>query len=217
LEWKKYYDEKYLRQLLLDEPFSPLDAPTRNALIEDFRSLLSNTEVTTVFITHDQEQALSLGDRVAVMLDGNLRQIGSPEKVFSSPSDSEVANFLGVENVLPGEVMSSREGKISVNVQGQLLEAIGDEKTGRNIFFCLRPEDITIWKASDMPPSSARNIITGTITSILPQGPLLQVKINCGFTLTALITRVSAQDLELELGSKVSASFKASAAHLIPR
>ena len=203
--------------LLLDEPFSPLDAPTRNSLICDFRSSLSNTEMTTVFITHDQEQALSLGDRVAVMLDGKLRQQGPPEVVFSSPIDSEIANFLGVENVLPGEVTSSNEGKISVSIQGQLLEAIGAEKTGRKIFFCLRPEDITIWKATDMPPSSARNIISGNITSILPQGPLLKIKINCGFTLTALITRTSAHDLELELGNKVSASFKASAAHLIPR
>jgi tungstate transport system ATP-binding protein len=203
--------------LLLDEPFSPLDAPTRNSLIGDFRSSLSTTEMTTIFITHDQEQALSLGDRVAVILDGKLRQQGPPEAVFSSPSDSEIANFLGVENVLPGEVTSSKEGKISVSIQGQLLEAIGAEKTGRKIFFCLRPEDITIWKATEMPPSSARNIISGNITSILPQGPLLQIKINCGFTLTALITRTSAQDLELEMGNKVSASFKASAAHLIPR
>lgn len=203
--------------LLLDEPFSPLDAPTRNSLINDFSNSLSNMDMTTVFITHDQEQALSLGDRVAVMLDGKLRQQGPPEFVFSTPSDSEVANFLGVENVLPGEVMSAGDGKISVNIQGQLLEAIGDEKTGSNVFFCLRPEDITLWKATDMPPSSARNIISGNITSIFPQGPLLQVKINCGFTLTALITRASAEDLDLELGSKVSASFKASAAHLISR
>lgn len=203
--------------LLLDEPFSPLDSPTRSTLIEDLRILLSGSDTTTVFITHDQEQALSLGDRVAVILDGRLRQAGSPESVFSSPSDSEVANFLGVENVLPGRVLDSIEGKISVDVQGHLLEAIGSEDSGRRIFFCLRPEDITIWKTKDMPQSSARNKLAGQVSSISTHGPLKEIKLDCGFPLTALITRASAQDLELELGTPVSATFKASAVHLIPR
>jgi len=203
--------------LLLDEPFSPLDSPTRDALLEDLRHLLSESETTTVFITHDQEQAISLGDRVAVILDGRLRQVGSPEEVFSSPTDSEVANFLGVENVLPGIVRDSTDGKISVNVQDHILEVIGTEQAGRQVFFCLRPEDITIWKTTDMPRSSARNILKGKVALISTQGPLLEITLDCGFPLTALITRASAQDLELEMGTIVSASFKASAAHLIPR
>ena len=203
--------------LLLDEPFSPLDSPTRIQLIEDLRYLLSESETSTVFITHDQEQALSLGDRVAVILDGRLRQAGSPEEVFSSPSDNEVANFLGVENVLPGLVLDSMEGQISVEVQGQLLEAIGNEKQGRQIFFCLRPEDITLWKTNDMPRSSARNLLTGSVISISSQGPLFEIKLDCGFPLTALITRASAQDLDLDIGTAVSVTFKASAVHLIPR
>lgn len=203
--------------LLLDEPFSPLDMPTRAALIEELRVLLSEFDTTTVFITHDQEQALSLGDRVAVILDGSLRQVGPPQTVFSSPIDSDVANFLGVENVLPGQVADSIEGKISVAVQGHMLEAIGSEKSGRPIFFCLRPEDITIWKTTDLPQSSARNKLTGRVKSISNQGPLLQIHIDCGFPLVALITHASAQDLELELGTPVSATFKASAVHLIPR
>jgi tungstate transport system ATP-binding protein len=203
--------------LLLDEPFSPLDSPTRIQLIEDLRYLLSESETSTVFITHDQEQALSLGDRVAVILDGRLRQAGSPEEVFSSPSDNEVANFLGVENVLPGLVSDSMEGQISVEVQGQLLEAIGNEKQGRQIFFCLRPEDITLWKTNDMPRSSARNLLKGSVISISSQGPLFEIKLDCGFPLTALITRASAQDLDLDIGTAVSVTFKASAVHLIPR
>ena len=146
-----------------------------------------------------------------------MRQAGSPEEVFSSPSDNEVANFLGVENVLPGQVLDSIEGQISVEVQGQLLEAIGDEEQGREIFFCLRPEDITLWKTMEMPRSSARNPLTGSVSSISTQGPLFEIKIDCGFPLTALITRASAQDLDLEIGTVVSATFKASAAHLIPR
>ena len=203
--------------LLLDEPFRALDTPTRSALIEDLRTLLSETATTTIFITHDQEQALSLGDRVAVIIDGNLCQVGSPQTVFSSPVDSDVANFLGVENVLPGKVLDSHEGKVTVDVQGYQLEAIGQEESGRPIFFCLRPEDITLWKTKKMPQSSARNQLSGQVGSISYQGPLLQINIDCGFPLVALITRASAQDLELEMGMQISVAFKASAVHLIPR
>jgi tungstate transport system ATP-binding protein len=203
--------------LLLDEPFRALDTPSRSALIEDLCAVLSDTGTTTIFITHDQEQALSIGDRIAVFLDGSMRQVGSPHSVFSSPIDTDVANFLGVENVLPGVVVNSEQGKMTVDVRGQQLEAIGKVESGREVLFCLRPEDITIWKIPDIPLSSARNHISGRVTSITNQGPLLQINIDCGFPLIVLITRASAQDLEIDLGMEVSAAFKASAVHLIPR
>jgi tungstate transport system ATP-binding protein len=82
--------------LLLDEPFSSLDAPTRTRLLDDLHSLLAETSTTTVFVTHDLKEAARLARRVAVLLDGRLRQIGSPEEVFSTPADSDVAAFLGM-------------------------------------------------------------------------------------------------------------------------
>jgi molybdopterin-binding protein len=187
------------------------------ALIHDLRALLSETATSTIFITHDQEQALSIGDRVAVILDGKLRQVGSPQSVFSSPIDSDVANFLGIENVLPGIVVDNDIGKMTVDVNGHQLEAIGELETGSEILFCLRPEDITIWKTPDIPLSSARNHISGYVASIVNQGHLLQIRIDCGFPLIVLITRASAQELEIEVGMRVSAAFKASAVHLILR
>jgi molybdopterin-binding protein len=122
-----------------------------------------------------------------------------------------------VENVLPGFVHENNEGKISVIVQDLLLEAIGDEEPGRQIFFCLRPEDITIWNTAVIPHSSARNVLPGRVSSISTQGPLIEIELDCGFPLKALITRASAQDLELEIGTPISATFKTSAVHLIPR
>jgi tungstate transport system ATP-binding protein len=203
--------------LLLDEPFSPLDTPTRMALMQDLRTLLSDTATTTLFITHDQEQALFLGDRVAVLLDGKISQIGSPQTVFSSPVDSAVADFLGVENVLPGFVVDSKDGKMSIEVKGKKLEAVGNVTSGKKVLFCVRPEDIILWNTTDMPKSSARNHLAGQITSIANQGPLLQINLDCGFPLVVLITRASAQELDIESGMQVSATFKASAVHLIPR
>jgi len=81
--------------LLLDEPFSSLDSPTRSHLLDDLQALLAETSTTTIFITHDLNEAARIADWVAVLLDGRLRQVGSPEQVFSIPIDDEVAAFLG--------------------------------------------------------------------------------------------------------------------------
>ena len=203
--------------LLLDEPFSALDTPTRMSLMQDLRNLLSETATTTIFITHDQEQALFLGDRIAVLLDGKIAQIDSPQNVFSSPIDTTVANFLGIENILPGYVLDNRDGNLLIDVAGRQLEAIGKLPIGKDVFFCVRPEEIILWNTADMPKSSARNQLDGQITSISNKGPLQQINLDCGFPLIVLITRASAQELDIEQGMEVCTTFKASAVHLIPR
>jgi molybdopterin-binding protein len=202
---------------MLDEPFSALDAPTRSRLLEDFHALLQATRVTTVFITHDLDEALYLGERVAVILHGRLRQSGPPQAVFSAPADQEVAAFVGVETVISGQVVTSNEGQLSVEVNGLRLDAIGEAETGRGVLLCLRPEDITLWPGDGLPISSARNQLKGRIQNMIPQGPLVRVVVDCEFPLVALITRASAQEMDLKVGQAVIAAFKASAIHLIPR
>ena len=203
--------------LLLDEPFSALDAPTRTRLQEDLQALLKTTRITTIVITHDLDEALLLGERVAVLIEGRLRQIGTPEEVFSTPKDEQVAAFVGVETVIPGKIIESSEGRVIVSHPGHLLEAVSDLPVGREVLFCLRPEDVTLWPQETAPASSARNRLTGKIETIYPQGALMRVVVNCGFPLMVLVTRTSAREMSLEQGSQVAASFKASAVHLIPR
>lgn len=203
--------------LLLDEPFSALDAPTRSRLLQDLHALLSQTGITTVFITHDLDEALLLGDRVAVLLEGVLRQVGRPQDVFTAPSDAEVAAFVGVETVIAGLVEVCQNGQVIVAADGLHLEAVGDLPSGTQVLFCLRPEDITISLANDIPLSSARNHLHGRITRMTPSGPLVRVVIDCGLPVVALITRGSAMDMKLEQGQPVTATFKATAVHLIPR
>jgi molybdopterin-binding protein len=203
--------------LLLDEPFRALDAPTRTRLQEDLQALLKTMAITTVFITHDLDEALLLGQRVAVLIDGQLRQIGSPEEVFSTPNDEQVAAFVGVETVIPGKIVESSEGRVIIRHAGTLLEAVSDLPQGREVLYCLRPEDVTLWPEGVVPTSSARNRLNGVISAIYPQGALMRVVLDCGLPVMALITRSSAREMGLEAGSRVTASFKASAVHLIPR
>ena len=203
--------------LLLDEPFSALDAPTRTRLLQDLHSLLSQTNITTVFITHDLDEALLLGDRVAVLLGGVLRQVGRPQEVFTAPSDGEVAAFVGVETVIAGKVSVSQNGLVTVEADGMHLEAVGDVPIGTQVLFCLRPEDITLSISDQLVQTSARNHLSGRIQRITPSGPLVRVVVDCGLPVVALITRGSANEMKLAEGQTISATFKATAVHLIPR
>ena len=204
--------------LLLDEPFSGLDSPTRDRLLLDLHSLLGQTQLTALFVTHDLDEALLLADRVAILLAGQIRQIGSPDQVFSSPIDSDVAAFVGVETVVPTHVIASREGRVLLDANGVTLEAVGDLPPAQSALLCLRPEDVTLWTdLPSSPSSSARNRLSGQIARLTPRGPLVRVVIDCGFPLVALITRTSAQEMGLVERKRVTATFKASAVHLIAR
>ena len=203
--------------LLLDEPFSALDAPTRLRLQQDLQRLLADTRITAVFITHDLDEAMLLGQRVAVLLDGQIRQVGEPQAVFNAPADEEVAAFVGVETVIPGRVLASLDGQAIVEAYGLRLEAVGDYPTGRRVLFCLRPEDVTLFPAGAAPHSSAHNRLSGSITRMAAQGPLVRVEVDCGFALMAIVTRASAREMGLAEGETVTATFKATAVHLIPK
>jgi tungstate transport system ATP-binding protein len=204
--------------LLLDEPFSALDTPTRTALLQDLQSLLRELHTTTIFVTHDLDEALLLADKVAVLIDGKLHQTGTPQEVFATPVDPQVAAFVGVETIIPGKVIESHEGVAVVKSNGFILEGMGDMLAGREVFLCLRPEDVTLWTAdSTNPRSSARNNLHGKVASLQPQGALVRVVVDCGFPLVSLITRASSVLLKLKPGKDIVASFKATAVHLIGR
>jgi tungstate transport system ATP-binding protein len=203
--------------LLLDEPFSALDAPTRARLLDDFHGVIRSVNISTVFVTHDMDEALLLGDRVAVVLDGHLAQVGTPAEVFNSPADPEIARFVGVETVIAGRVIACQQGMVVVEAGRFKFEAVGEIACGRPVYICLRPEDITLWVQPVEQASSARNKLTGRVVKLAPQGPLMRVVLDCGFSLVALITRSSAREMGLSTGQEVAASFKASAVHLIAR
>ncbi len=203
--------------LLMDEPFGALDNPTRLSLLEDIKLLLHTTGTTAIFVTHDLDEALFLGSRIAVLVNGELRQTGTPEQVFNAPIDSQVASFVGVETIIAGRVIENNEGLMTVETNGVHLQASGEVAIGRNVLLCLRPEDITLFSQADIGKSSARNHVSGQVTRISPQGSLLKMSIDGPVPLVALITRSSLKDLDLEVGTTVFAAFKASAVHVIEK
>jgi tungstate transport system ATP-binding protein len=204
--------------LFLDEPFSGLDAPTREALLVDLEQALRGAGVTTVFVTHDRTEALMLGDRVLVMMAGRVLQSGPPDRVFSAPATEEVARFVGADTIVAGVVRANRDGLCTVAVEGGLLEVPSDALPGEHVRVCLRPEVVVIGRVEAAPPaSSMRNILVGKVRRLAPLGALVRVHVDCGFELQALITKQSLDDLRLAEGQEIRASFKGAAAHVIRR
>jgi tungstate transport system ATP-binding protein len=203
--------------LFLDEPFGALDAPTRQRLIEDLQGVLRSSQTTTLFVTHDLDEALLLSTRSAVLLDGRLAQIGTPEEIFNMPATTRVAQFVGVETILPGRVNGENDGLLVIQVGRFQVTAVGKQHIGQEVYVCLRPEDIFLSTNQPSSPTSVRNRLEGRITKLIPQGPLVRVNLDCGISLVSLITRTSAFELGLKEGMPVHASFKASAAHVLLR
>jgi molybdate transport system ATP-binding protein len=206
------------RLLLLDEPFASLDAPTRLRLRREVRALLQVTGTPAILVTHDRAEALSMGDIVAVVIGGRVRQVGPVSDVFSRPADAAIATSLGIEAVLPARVDRSSGGLVKVSVGAVLLDAAEREpiEDGAPVYACIRAEDVTL-EAGAGGPASARNHLPARVIAIASEGPIERVSLDCGFLLDAVITRRSREELGLAPGAQVTAAIKATSIHLVPR
>jgi tungstate transport system ATP-binding protein len=201
--------------LLLDEPFSALDQPTREALIEDLGRILRHRRATAVLVTHNRGEAQALGDRVAVVLGGRLLQVDQAAQVFRAPASEEVARFVGVETLLECRVRAVTGGLAILEAGKQTIEVAQPAEAGEWVRLCVRPEDVTLTARDRGSASSARNHLSGEIVRVALSGPHVRVTIDCGFPLVALVTQRSVTEMGLAAGSPVTAHFKATAPHLL--
>ncbi|MCR4429017.1 MAG: ABC transporter ATP-binding protein [Caldiserica bacterium] len=204
--------------LLLDEPFSSLDPLTKEEIILELKRGIKNFQITCIFVTHDQEEAFALADRIAVIDRGRILQIGNKCEVFFRPLNLRVARFVGVENLFPALIVENREGLVSLKTSNWFIEAVSDLSPGKIVTACIRPEDIILGKdGKTHERTTARNRLKGKVIELEPAGAVVKVKVDCGITLKAIITRRSSIDLDLKPGDEVFATFKATACHLIPQ
>jgi len=207
------------RLLLLDEPLSALDAPIRSKLRGELRGLLKRLAIPSIVVTHDWDEALTLGDQMAIIHAGKVLQIGTPQEVFTRPANTAVARIVGVETIVQGKVLHIKDGLATTDVGGVALHALSDDEAvaeaAAEVFVCIRAEDV-ILEPIDTGVTSARNRLTGTILSVTPIGAVVRVEIDCGFSLAAIVTRSASEDLHLAPGGRVVAAIKAGAVHLVP-
>ncbi|HBA60871.1 MAG TPA: hypothetical protein DCZ92_08635 [Elusimicrobia bacterium] len=201
--------------VLLDEPFSSLDARAKESIIADLSKITKARRTTLVLVTQDQEEALALADTLAVLKGGRLLQSATPQEIFSRPASEEVADFVGVETVVPGEVTAKSDNLCSVRAGENTLEVISACAPGDKVLVCVRPEAVSVsWTVE---ASSVRNHFRGKVLAAVPRRLEYEVSIDCGFRIIAAMTRQSVEGMRLKPGDEVYASFKATAAHLIKR
>jgi molybdopterin-binding protein len=198
--------------LLLDEPMSALDGRTRERMRMELSRIQKLTGITLIQITHHFEDVFTLADRIAIMREGRVVQVGETSHVFLHPADTFVAEFLGIGNIIRGH--SSRTGNIVRITTGNGPVFYAASSICGEVVATLHAEDVILSREPFV--SSARNCLSGTVSEIIPFGSTVRVILDVGFLLTALLTRESCRELNLESGSHVYATFKASAVHVIP-
>lgn len=163
--------------LLLDEPLSNLDAKLRQEMRVELKLIQSEVGITTVYVTHDQEEALTLSDRLVVMRDGRVIQMGSPIEIYEHPQDSFVASFLGQENFFRGQVVSTNEYAIQVRTDGGLvLHAASHKslKSGDDVLLVVKKERIQIVSDDGESVSNKANVFPSTVTFVTYLGTTVQ-------------------------------------------
>jgi len=203
--------------LLLDEPFAAVDPATRQVLRRELRELHEREGITTLQVTHDFDEALRLGDLVAVLSEGRIAQSGTPEEVFRYPNSAFVARFVGTGNVIAGVVERTEPGNESGLFRGRfrggslVLDVVADREGP--IHAVVRPEDIVL--SLTHHPGSARNHMDGRVVRLERTGPVTLVHLDVGRPLIASLTTQSVEEMELKAGKPVIVAFKATAILLV--
>jgi putative spermidine/putrescine transport system ATP-binding protein len=184
--------------LLLDEPLSALDAKVRAQLRDQIRRIQLEVGITTLFVTHDQEEALAISDRVGVMQNGRIEQLAPPTEVYSRPATAFVAEFVGLTNRLAGTVSGS-----SVTVRGRDLPLVEESTPPGPAIALVRPEAVTL--ASDS--SAEAGPLTGTVIASTFLGATSRVTVDLGDT-TIMAQLSTADAAQLPAGSRVSLAIR---------
>ena len=203
--------------LLLDEPFAAVDPATRQMLRRELRTIHAREKVTTLQVTHDFDEALRLGDVVAVLAEGRIAQLGRPDEVFRYPNSAFVATFIGTGTVLHGRVTRLEPGSTDSPFAARFecgpvsLEAVAEREGMAHAV--LRPEDLVL--SREAVPGSARNRLLAVVQRVERVGPISYVHLDAGRPLTAAVTAASADELGLAAGVSVVVTVKATAIHLV--
>jgi len=194
--------------LLLDEPLSALDAHTKATVRVELEELLRDLELPTLIVTHDYEDAAALAETVGVVVEGKLRQLGTPEELVSSPDDPFVASFTGA-NLLRGHAEVLEDGLTSIRLESGDVVYSTDRASGE-VGVVVYPWDVSLGRVQ--VDGSALNLLSGEVASVVPVGNRVRVRIG---PLTAEVTAASAEKLELQRGGRAYASFKATGTRLV--
>ena len=201
---------------LFDEPFSAIDAPTRERLRAELAGFLRDSSVPAIFVTHDHGDALALADRCMILREGAIVQSGPTQQIFAAPADRFVAEFVGFDNILAGHIAQQTGGMLTVAVAGKRIDvAPGDHAANcaGTISVCIRAEDIDLFPAGSAATAGTR--LAGLVVAIESEGMVARIILDCGFPLTVRAMARYVRNMGLARGDTVEAAIAADAIHLI--
>ncbi len=200
------------RVLLLDEPLSNLDAKVRGRLRSEIRRLQQDLRITTVYVTHDQEEAMVLSDRIAVIDAGRILQVGTPVELYERPGSLFVADFIGSSNLFPGDVVEARDGQVDVRTPAGVIRGmpIGVLTPGARVVVAVRPENVRL-----VDGAAPETVLPGTVALTQYLGSLIRYEVE---TPGGILLRVDVGDphhhARLLPGHQVTVGFAATAAQV---
>jgi putative spermidine/putrescine transport system ATP-binding protein len=199
------------RVLLLDEPLSALDAKIRDELRNEIRRIQLELKITTIYVTHDQEEALALSDRMVVMNAGRIEQLGPPAEIYNRPHTAFVASFVGTQSTLTGALAPARDALLLPGGQSVRLAApLGDRRPGESVTVHLRPEIIQLGEGTD-----GRNTFRGTVAQVMFLGSVVRLLVRAGeHTLSADILNNPALHVP-QIGDAVAVHFAPEACQVL--
>jgi molybdate/tungstate transport system ATP-binding protein len=199
--------------ILLDEPLTAIDAETSRSFLNELKRINHEFKVSFLHVTHDQMEAFSLADKIAIMREGKIVQVGDPNEVLSNPADEHVARFLGYENVFHASLVKCERGVSEVNANGVSIKLDGKFESDAATI-AIRPEDIAIM--IETPTVSFDwNFLEGTVKEYANLGPIIEVTVDVGFILKALIGKHSFLELNLSKEKHVHVGFKTASVRIV--
>jgi len=210
--------------LLLDEPLSSLDAPIRRRLRDELHHMFASLEIPVVYVTHDQRTATALGDRIAIIRDGALEQVGPPEDVLKRPGSRFVARFTGNENLFDATVTRQDGEAVSVRVDDLSLRSSADAPVGSSVTACVHPSRVRLAAepSSDggtrTESTNGENVLTGTVDRWLNEGDEYRVRVDvdaASVSLSVAVPPHTFERLSVDRSSRVRVSVPPDAVHLV--
>lgn len=195
------------RVLLLDEPLSALDYRLRKTMQIELKQLQRTLGITFIFVTHDQEEALAMSDRVVVMHEGYIEQVGTPRQVYEEPQNLTVANFIGEANIFAGEIANINGNKqLMLNILGKTVPAKSSRSlnVGQKVHVLVRPEDIRVWGQSEIEDS--HDMFAGTVEEVIYKGTTVDLMVRLANNEVVAATQFFDEDddrLEYKIGEPV--------------
>ena len=198
--------------LLLDEPLGQLDAKVRNEIRYEIRKMAKDLNLTAIHVTHDQAEAMSISDRIAVMKKGKIVQVGAPQDLYLHPNSLFVAHFIGESNFLEGSVADSSDGELRIELRGGAkVDAVGKGlKKGERAVLAVRPEIFTV----ELGMHKTKNSFRGKIEKITFEGTFIRYVVGLESKDSVVVIRSSLAEKWMEIGTTVTLSFAHEKAHV---